>query len=281
MMTDSSGRQDPVAIVKSWDYDVSLSARRRLRINVAAIRRACHLPQEAVLRAGVVWHSPGSSLRGSGTPVDLAPGADVQEVEVECRVDARDVTQRLRLRTVLVLGSGIANPLPLGARIPGCILWDDQKILQVEGLAGRFPVEVLDFSNAGWLPAESAGWFLDWSSESLDAPVLGGLRLLINSTHAKVMKAVQAVEPDPEDCAIRSAMRYDVGRAIVVGALENPDFVDAEERYEDESVGLAAWRLVKVCFPDTDFEFLRNLCLHRTFRLECMLQEKFGLFDEH
>ena len=60
---------------------------------------------------------------------------------------------------------------PLGASIPGSILWEDALEVDIEGEGTRFPVEVTDFEEQDWLPS-SAAWYLDIPRGDLDITTL-------------------------------------------------------------------------------------------------------------
>src|SRR5262245_2120483 len=59
-----------------WDYNTPIQIHRTVRIDLSGVRKDCNLTSEDALRAGVVWHSSGTTLRGSGSTVDLRAAAE-------------------------------------------------------------------------------------------------------------------------------------------------------------------------------------------------------------
>jgi hypothetical protein len=111
----------------------------------------------------------------------------------------------------------------------------------------------------------------------LDLPVLGGMQLLVNAGHPTVAAAITTGAEMEGARYIRDAMKFDVARALVAGALTNHEF-DLESDYEEESIGAALQRLVRVAFPRRQIDELRIRHARSPSDLEADLQAFLGLF---
>jgi len=260
-----------------WDPGMPLNLLRRLKVDVDGVRADCQLSPLDRLRLSVVWQSPGTTLRGRGDCLELRDNSAAVEVELKLQVDGAVLADRIRVETQLVLGNMGTGESPLAPRLPGSVLWRDETSVQLEGSASRFPVQWVDFRDAGWLPA-NAGWYLDWDQDDLERPLLGGVRLYINSAHDVVRRAAGATHPLPTERPIRDAMRWDVGRTLILGALTNDEFVSDPGRYAEGSIGSAICSLIGANFPGESLESLRNRLRSDPFQFDCYLQDRLGLY---
>jgi hypothetical protein len=145
----------------------------------------------------------------------------------------------------------------------------------LEGEAARFPVTVVDFGKLTGIATE-APWCLEWYPHDLDQPVLGAMRLFVNERNeAAVDAVVDAVEPG--SAAVASAMRFDVARALVDGALRNEDFVQSPREFEPDTVGRMLCELLERFWPGVDPATLAGRLAATPHRLESELQAAVGL----
>jgi hypothetical protein len=276
-----TGGSDIPEFLPHWEPASSISVHRSLKIKPAGIKTDCLLDRTAVIRVAAVWHSPGTSLRGAGDRVDLAVSDPTAEItlKLNMKMDGVLLAGQVKLETHIILLDPGKEQLILSPSRPGSLLWHDEDVIILEGNAARFPVELVDFKELGWLP-EKAAWYLDWNSEDLHQMALGGLRLFVNTRHEQVKLAITSTTPDPSAQLISSAIRFDIGRMMIVGALQNDDFVKNSDSYDKEegSIGLAIKRLLQTVFPNEAFSALCHRCTNEPFKFECELQGKLGLF---
>jgi hypothetical protein len=186
------------------------------------------------------------------------------------------LADRVRVEVQLVLADSGQSNFLLSPQRAGSILWRETKTIILEGLASRFPVELVNFAECSWLP-KNASWFLDWDDANLELVALQTLRLLVNAKNAKTRRAV--TESSINDEVIREIIEFDVGRTLIIGALENDMFVQNPDSYMDGSVGCYIRRLIRTLFPNEDWTEI--VCSYRQnrSRFECELQDRFRLFQ--
>ena len=203
------------------------------RVSSMLTRTSCLIPRVRSDRTG---------LRIVGTPatVDAANGVDVH-IAVHVRGDALGGTMTVSTGLVWVAGARLG---PLAPGLPGSQLWSDEFRCALEGLAARFPISPVAFSSLPTLDPDAA-WTLDWEPTQLDDPVLGAVRLLVNTEHPRVRESVVSGSREPGADVVRALIHFDVARTLVTSALENPEFVERVDAYPDESVGRTIADLIR------------------------------------
>ncbi|GAB4523333.1 MAG: hypothetical protein OHK0046_36880 [Anaerolineae bacterium] len=256
-----------------WDPAVSVQAETRVTINVPAVFKDCRLNSDAVLRIAAIWESAGSGLKGKGSHQNIHYSSDSQVIQLSVDASGVQLAKEVELQALLILLEPGSNPQTFAPRLPGSTLFKDAYTVQLEGDGARFPTEVIDFTETQY--PTNAGWALEWNSTELDYSVLGDLRLYINARHHRVMQAVSSTSEDGFD--IREAIRFDIARSLIYGALQNPQFVENPEQYEDGSVGAAVHNLLRAYFPQyTTKDLQAQINQPQTF--EPRLQEKLRVF---
>jgi hypothetical protein len=147
----------------------------------------------------------------------------------------------------------------------------------LEGGSARFPVTAIDFSAFARFP-QGAAWALEWNPENLEGPLLGDLRLLVNSGDETLLNALRSGTADPRSAAIRSFILFDVARSLVHGALENDKFVEEPESFDEGTVGRMLFELVSGCWPTTPIKILASRRREDVARLDAELQADLNLF---
>lgn len=265
--------------LEHWDPATTIALSRVVTVNLDSVRERCGLSSDAALAVTTTAYSSRTRLRIVGDPVELGTMDGWARAPVAIEVPGSRAGGRLDLVTRLVLRSPGTVSGPISPRRPGAILWEDKVSLAVEGGAARFPVTALDFSTDPGTP-DGAAWKLEWSHDDLETPVLGGLRLLVNSGDDALIAAVRSGASDPRSFVIRSVVRYDVARALVHGALFNEEFVRAPERWPEESVGRMLHDLISLCWPGVPVPVLVERLRHDPGRLDAELQARLGVLDE-
>ena len=256
-----------------WDPGTNLRFIRDLDVDADRIRRDCGLPDDCAVRVSASWHCEGTTVRGRGSVVTLT-GADA-EVSLEMAIEGRDLSGKLILRTAVVLGTRL-EASPLRARRPGSVLWEDEQTVALEGEGSRFPMEVVSFKDSGWqLPARAA-WALDWNRDDLEVPVLGGIRLYLNSDHPQVVSMLQSPR-DPASIVFAAAMHQDIGRQLIRGAVMTDEFLE-REKYPRDSVGHIIQRLIKSRLIGETPTSLRTRLQQHPERFDALLQDRLRAF---
>ncbi len=257
-----------------WDPATPVNLKQTIHADLDGIRTDCRLPPEARLRLTTYWHSNGTRIRGVGARLELN-GAELT-VPLTLGVDGFNLSGSIGLHSVISLSQALP-PRPIIAWRPGTILWQESHTLRLEGGGSRFPMEILDFTKCGWQFPNRAAWMLEWDPEDLELPVLGGMRLYLNSDHPRVKRMLEF----PKELDVRifqGAMQYDVARTLIRGALLNPEFIQRDEPWPTDSVGKTIWLLFRSFTGDSP-ETLRQMMDNDVARFEARLQHHLGLFQ--
>ena len=263
-------------IMPHWDIGMTLHLSVTIEVSLDDIRKNCYLASNDQLRAVIVWHSPGTNLRGRGDYVDLDSNNTSLPVTLALTLSGGLLADRVRIEVQIVLATPGKSNSKLSAHHPGSILWHEEKMIILEGLASRFPTELIDFAESSWLP-EHSSWFLDWDNTDLNQMALQGLRLFINSRNPKIKRAV--TDSLSLDEIIREIIQFDVGRTLIIGALENNAFVQNPDVYIDGSIGCYVRRLLRTLFAGESWNGIVDRYHLSHSHFECELQARFRLFQ--
>lgn len=246
--------------IPEWDYATELVLQRPVEVNDAVVRETCELPESVPLVLGVTWHASGTNRRGAFPPAEIREGRAM----LVARLAGEELGGQLHLRTSLILPDCVARISPIAAHRAGSMLWSDMVSVHLEGSSSMFPLELIDFAATGLAPSE-AGWYLDWNPADPTSATLGSMRLYLNSAHDAVRRAGSHPEADGETGAITSALRFDVLRQLIEGALESDEFLDGVE-YPAGTVGASMRTALRLAFGGQPLETVR--VLRRTARSE-------------
>lgn len=166
-----------------WDYNTELRLARQVDTDPRAVIEACALPETSRLGWSVVWRAVDSKLTNCTPPMPLASASTV----LTAVIAGQELGVAIELSTRIVLVEEAAAVQPAVASAPGSILWNDTTRVNLIGDAARFPAAVIDFGLALLDPDASLALEID---DDLDAPLLGGLQLLINARDADLVEAV-------------------------------------------------------------------------------------------
>ncbi len=228
---------------REWDPATDLRLSRDLTLDGALVAKQCELAEAAELHLGVVWVSDSTRLRGSHSAGGFELGSGSVARTVSFTVPGQLVGGRLSLETVLWV-RGPAALSQLSASRVGDVLWSDRKSITLEGDASRFPITVVDFSTMYGIDRD-AFWMLSWPRRDFNEPFGASIRLLVNSLHPEVIRAVSNDGDLAGGLAIRRHLQVDVARSLIDFALGSDEFVDAAADFEEGSVGFAVNELIR------------------------------------
>lgn len=214
--------------VDHWDYSTDLVIERQISVDASKIKETCGLDPTAAVRGLISWRSTKTLLQGASDTIDLVDGPN----QLTLALPGALAGGTLRVRTIIACGSHLSAH-PLAPKRVGSVLWSDDFGVQLEGDQSRLPTEIISFAHLGSAHADSA-WYLDLDMSDLNAPVLGRLKLYINSDHPVYMRLGESAE-SLERILTAGFLEYDIARQLVVTALANEEFTSAE--YERGSVG--------------------------------------------
>jgi hypothetical protein len=258
-----------------WDFFTPITGTRHLEVDVIGILADCGLDETATIGAVLHWSSSSTSLRGNSTVRQIQG----PEVTVSVKLEGEDLGGTLRLDCQVILMGSPTSTVARAPHRPGSILWSDGTTIVLEGQSPRFPIQVVDFDRAGIAGGSAAAWFLQWRPTDLEAPTLGTLRLMLNRRHPMVSRLVAEGAAAPELAAVQSALRHDVSRQLIEGALENPEF-DRETDYGPGMVGTALQGLLDSTFGTEPLDVIRGLRRTSPPDFEVRLQAASRLFSD-
>lgn len=271
----SCQRDEPTDAVHLPDWDPSEDLRfvRTVQLDASALRRDAGLPPDCLLRLGVVWRSPSTLARGTGTVVDVT-GERIDAVLV-VEVAGRLLSDALELMTVVVLGETQASR-PIVAWRAGSILWEEEHTVSL-AQGSRFPLQSIAFR--GWQWPAGAIWRLEWDPSDLHAPVLGGLCVYLNADHPRHEDLV-GPSASPASRAVRSTLYHDVARSLIRGALDHDEFLSEDVSYPNRSVGQVVRRILRTGFRGYSLRQLREEMRQAPAVFEARLQDGLSLFGD-
>lgn len=276
--TDSEGVEIGDRI-DHWDPVSDLLLSRTATVDLDAVRAQCRLGDDSCFALIASWRSPNRTrLGGAGECVELGSLDGLIQASVPLTVPGPESGGRVDLSTRLVLRTPGSGPSPISPRRPGAVLWTETQGIALEGDAARFPMTAVDFATLARVP-DTAAWYVDWDHEDLGAPVLGGLRLLLNSTNPRIISAVRTASDDPAAAIVRSFIQCDVARHLVRTSLENEQFVRAPHSFPDDSIGRLLADLLATVWPGMSATALRVRAVQDPARIDAELQAALGLAE--
>lgn len=264
--------------LEHWDPFTELNAVRVVEVDVDAVRTACMLGEDAALALAATWKSSRTRLSGQGPVVELGALGGLVRVAVSLSVPGTVAGGRLDLRTRLVLRHPGDAPSLISPRRVGSTLWTDEARIALEGAAARFPITAADFTTSHRYP-DTAAWALEWNPDDLESPVLGGMRLLVNSGHEALLAALRSGNSDARASAVRSFVTFDVARSLVRGGLQSERFVEDPEGFQEGSVGRMLFELLAAAWPGIPVTTLAARALDDPSRLDAELQAHLGVLE--
>lgn len=257
--------------IEHWDPATDLALRRRVTVDLDAIREQCGLGARSTFALTASWHaSTRTRLSGAGPRVDLGDLTGTVRASLSLEIPGAETGGRVDIITNLVLRAPHAAS-PISPRRLGAILWSDRTQVWLEGAASRFPTAAVDFGSVDRIPS-GAAWYLDWDPRDMSRPVMGGLRLLLNESNERLIRAVRSGSRDPASAAVRAFILVDVARQIVRAAVENDDFVSSPDSYEPDSIGRMVRDLISMVWPQTTIQAVRTRALTEPSRFEADIQ---------
>jgi hypothetical protein len=257
-----------------WDAGSDIRVRADLFVNVEGIFQDCRLERDAVLRLVLIWESSGTKLRGNGEPVDFTFNVQSGRLALTAQIDGKLLADSLSVFVKLLFISPGTTQHQLMPKLRGSILLETlPHKVQLEGDGARFPIEVIDFTTTNF--PQQAGWYLAWDPDDLAQPLLGDVRLYVNSRHPQIAAAVSDIRP--EAAGIHEAVRLDLAQTLIRGVLHNPDFLENPDRYAPGTIGAAVRAMIRLYFDGYQLDSVRTLT-QRPHEFSAFLQEKMKIF---
>lgn len=140
---------------------------------------------------------------------------------IEVSLPSREIAHEIRIQVVVVLGSSDTDAHDnRAAHLKGSRLRSVDTFFRVilEGDGSMFPTEAVNFVEAGF-PA-NAVWFLKFNAEGLDEPMLGTVRLFVNTAHPKSQALLSG-----DDTVVMSVLRHGILEQMLlsIAAAHTPE----------------------------------------------------------
>lgn len=236
--------------LEDWDPGRDVLLRSTFTLDPLEVRGHCGLGQDSRLSLAATWRSSGTTLRGRGVVVPLPSNrSGQQEYRMALTVPGLEISERLEIRTSVVLVSQGNCSNALAPVYPGSVLWLHQISIDLEGGLPMFPVCAVPFSQVrGWSP--DALWVLDWDPSSIDlhSQFSAEVRLCMNTEHPayRAFGGTHHQRGQQEE-AFHSVLVHDLAENLVEAGLDRADEVDAEE-FPPGSVGRILSTLISSTF---------------------------------
>lgn len=263
-----------------WDPSVDIDVSRSVTIDMDAFVAETGLQEGSTVRLCAGWFCERTRIREviDSRTVEVRRTGSLQELFIRVEAPGSSLAHAVSFETRVILVARAEGSSPIAARIPGSVLWEEQSHVDLEGLGSRFPTEWADFATSVY--PEEAAWALDWSPQDLDCSTLGAVRLLLNQKHAVVSDLLRENPPSMAAKLIWDAIRVDVARQLVLGALSNNAFVDQSEAFHDGTLGATIRRMLRTYFPHDSIPTLRSLRDRNPAQFETRLQASLRAFDQ-
>lgn len=255
-----------------WDPATDLHLYRDIDLNTASIRESCRLAHGARLGVLPLARSDRTGLRIAGQMNVVGTDAESERVTIALHLRGEALGGTLTLRTSIV--SLDPNPAePIAPQLAGSELWSDDARCDLEGAASRFPVSAVDFRDVPTLEPDAA-WTLDWRPTELADPVLGAVRLLVNSGKPRIAAAIISGSTEPGAEILRAGIQHDVARSLILTALDSTEFTEDPGQFPDGSIGRAITDLLALHWNE-DVPTLAARARDYPRRFEMELQARF------
>ena len=258
LLDEAGNAQAMGEYLPGWDYARDLRVSRMIGLSGELDEEALGLlPGKAefsvIVRLGT---GPGSLPRRSWTIAreQVAPG---DRIIIDQHVSGRQLSQRLRLETTIILTGAEVRGSRFAPWRPGSVLWRDEHDLMLEGSSPRFPMEIVSFRErfAG-RPEAGALWHLHWRPGNLHRDFGGSVRLFLNHDRQDFIERFTGSDPQTLQCTLADVITQVLSRALL-----DEDLEDALADCEETSVAghIAAW--YNLAFPGDSLTSIRTLHL--------------------
>lgn len=273
----ADGRELPLRL-PDWDPATDLHLVREVLIDGQKLTASAALDPsaEVILFPTIRSDATGLRMTGRAARVDFSGTGDARH-QISLDVRGSSLGGTITASTALVWLAG-PNSSGLEPTLAGSELWADQVRCVLEGGSARFPVSAAPFSELPMLDP-AAAWSLDWEYERLEEPVLGSMRLLINSEHPRIRKSILSGSKEPGADVVRALVHFEVARTLLAAALRNEEFLTAPESFDEGSVGRTIADLIQLHWDESPMVLAARMRDYpRQFEME--LQARFPPIPE-
>jgi len=190
-------------VLPDWDYNTSLSVRRRANIDLPGALADAALGLSAPLAWLISWRATDSKLAGSAPRIEVRNGESL----LTAMLPGSELGVAVDLVTHLVLASGLPPGDVAAAHSAGSILYEDQRRIVLQGDLGQFPIAIIDFADSG---LDGDGSFVVEIADDPSTPVLAGVLLLVNSRDQRLVSALTGIDTSSDAAALLEQVEEEV-----------------------------------------------------------------------
>lgn len=236
--------QEVTETIPEWDHMAVLSLHAAIEVDVGAVLSSAHLGKRTGLAVEVSAGSSSTRMRG---PVWMEKITSDQTHVLDIAIDlsGSEIGGRLDLITQVVVVQPDSED-QLSASLPGTIIWRHRQSVLLEGDASQFPTETADLS-APRYNVPQAGWLLH-VADNLDLSAAAAIRLVVNETHPMMQQVLEGAET-PMTVAALGVMRWDVARQLIELALDNDEFIERYDTFDEDTLGWLLAAILGAYFP--------------------------------
>lgn len=248
-------------MLKGWDYAASVKVDRRMEVDFRLASEQLEIPVEQLRLSIVVMEGTGSGTIPRVLRHILKQQVDRenQVVDISLNLASDSLSQRLALKTLVLLEGAPDARSSFSPNLPGSKLWEDLQDVALEGDAPRFPIEAISFRQCftGRIQ-EYALWHLQWMTADMHRDISGSLRLYVNSDREDFIERITALDP-----LTMQTMLADVMGQLVSRLLYLPDLKEQIKGAEQGSVARQAQQWFELAFPDQSHSQVLSLYEHK------------------
>jgi len=237
-------------LLQDWDYLEDLVVGLSCSYDPRVIEAESGVPAESV---GVVLAVDCISTQRRFVAAERL-SARSGMIDISLQIPAGEVADKLGLSASLVLRDKLVGfPRRVAARRGARLLSNDSTTLLLEGDAGRFPTEAVEFSRLGF---GSGPWTLVLSHSGLGDSFMGSVRLMINSEHPVGRSLLDGADGERFSALLKS----DLIR-LLVGRLSEEE-IGVWDEYGEESIAVVmdgmCRNFLNVSFEEAVTEYLSD-----------------------
>jgi hypothetical protein len=236
-------------VVKDWNYNSTIYLSREIEVDYETVIKDCKIPDGTRFNIVTSWFCPNTKTKEL---ININPiqNSEDSSVTLNFEISSEKLSGYFYLDIELVLAVDIPS-IDFTASKKTQKLSQTRHQFLLEGNGGQFPTYEVDF---GHFDARDACWHLDLDSSDLHSNILNCARLYLNIDKQQFIK-----DATNSSSLISNIIYWNTAKNIIEAVLENDSYFEDSGNYPENSFGSIADTLVRICFPATPLESIRNL----------------------
>ncbi|WP_338438702.1 hypothetical protein [Synechococcus elongatus] len=235
--------------LEHWDYTLPLELEALFDWNLQSALESVGLFADRIKLElsilGTTGYSASSGIRWV-LYRELLDSSSTSSFSCHCLPDSGSLANQLVLTVQLTVHESSIPGVRAGSR-----LYEEKTTLNLEGVGGSFPIEVVSFSEIG---LGSGLWYLCWNADDPEDSFLGTIVLYLNGESEIVQNAIISIQKSP----VKDLMLADAINSFIQTAVCNPEFLEDGQNYPEESVGQVAMTWIRSLLGDESLDIIRQ-----------------------